>query len=182
MSIDYDPGAVRIANQARVQEERVLWAGRARQAFQPGLMFWQTGGLLVVAIVSVAWNYLTDPPILYETWQYFVPVILIGPFAAIFAVVFLIEWRRRGAVYAVTDQRVLILEANGAVRESVLLSAGRFRRDGGSILLVDPEIAIEDGKRDLDGGLRRFSNLPRFRGLRDPDAVLAIIHKAGGRA
>ena len=178
---DYDPEALRLANQVRAKDERVLWAGRAKHAFQPGPMFWQTGGLLIVAIVSVAWNYITDPPIFYEAWQYFVPAILIGPFAIIFAVVVFIEWRRRGAIYAVTNERVLILEASGAVRESVLLSAGRFSRDGRAILLVDAAIAVEDGKGDLDGGLKRFANLPRLRGLRDPDAVLAIIHGAGGR-
>src|SRR5690606_12791957 len=99
MSIDYDPEALRLASQARARDERVLWAGRPERRFQPSPMFWQAAGMLGVAVGAVAWNVITDPPILNHAWQYFVPVFLIGPFAAIFAVAFVIEWRRRGAVY-----------------------------------------------------------------------------------
>lgn len=176
----YDPEALRLARQAAGAGEQVLWAGRPGRRIWPG---WPV--VAPVATVALVFGLLT----VNGDWARMRPGII----ATVVVMVLLMKGlalipgllmlrRRSGEIYAATSRRVLILGRDGTVRHSVgLEEADAFRRMGRTVTLGGEAEAAELGKRDPDGGLRRFDQLPRLERLADAEQVLATIRGAAAR-
>ncbi len=169
-----------MARQAAEAGETVLWAGRPGRRFVPSINLMAAvgiGGFLVWFWVT---KLIADPGMFRHWWQWFVPpVTLVAAGPMILPAV--LEARRRRVVYAVTERRVLILTPDGQVLHAVgLEQAGGFRLSGSTIHLTDLDLAVEQGKRDLDGGLARFDALPKLERLGDPQRVWRVIRAAAG--
>ena len=179
----YDAEALRLARQAVMAGESVLWAGRPGRGWAPG---WGVAHA-VVPLAVIAWTFVSlvvnEPYRINEWWQWLVPWVMAAPFVLLLGVEL---WRRRRldrAVYAVTDLRVLILAPDGTVQDAVGLErADQFRRMGRTVTLGGELEAYRLGKGDLDGGLRRSEMLPRLERLADAERVMAVIRAAALKA
>lgn len=178
----YDAEALRLARQAVMAGETVLWAGRPGRRWTPGWDVARPAVLLGVVAVAFGGIVLNEPGRINHAWQWFVPVVF-GALPAIQLAFAIRAIRRRDReVYAVTDGRVLILGPDGAVRHGVGLGrSGEFRRVGRTVSLGGEDEALRLGKGDLDGGLRRFELLPRLERLADAEQVMATIRRAAAR-
>lgn len=179
----YDAEALRLARQAAMAGESVLWAGRPGRRWAPG---WPVA-LAVVPLAIIAWTFgslvVNEPYRISEWWQWLVPWVMAAPFALILGVHLWRMWRRDREIYAVTDWRVLILAPDGTPRHAVGLErADEFRRVGRRVSLGGEDEVWRLGKTDLDGGLGRFEQLPRLERLADAEQVMATIRRAAARA
>jgi len=179
----YDAEALRLARQAVIAGESVLWAGRPGRRRAPG---WGVAHA-VVPLAVIAWSFgslvVNEPYRINEWWQWLVPWVMAAPFAVILGVHLWWMWRQGREIYAVTDWRVLILTSSGAVRSAVALAqAEQFRRVGRTVHLGGEDEAWRRGKTDLDGGLARFDALPKLERLGDAERVMAIIKAAAPKA
>lgn len=178
----YDAGALRLARQAAMDGEAVLWAGRPGRRWLPD---WPLAHA-AVPLVAIAWGFgsimIEEPYRMDDGRLWLFMSACAAPFALIFA--FHLWWtgRRGRAVYAVTDRRVLILAPNGAVWDAVgLEQAAEFRQVGRMVHLGGVDEVWRRGKTDLDGGLARFDALPKLERLADAKRVMATIRSAAAR-
>lgn len=180
----YDAGALRLARAAAMDGETVLWAGRPGRRWIPGWMALKPAIVLVMVAVLVGWNMRDDPERLLASLDNFrVAFLILAIPAAIGLALGVRDLRRRnGAVYAVTDRRVLIMAPDGTVGHAVGLErADDFRRAGRTVSLGGEDEVWRLGKTDLDGGLARFEALPRLERLADAEQVMATIRRAAAR-
>lgn len=181
MDVRYDAEALRLARQASAPGEGVLWAGRPGRRWVPGWEVLHPAALLAVIVGTLSWHAWQDRANLADRWWFFALMGLIP--GAPLGLLLWLQGRRDREVYAVTDQRVLILHPGGMVRHAVGLErAGEFRLVGRSLWLGGEEAAVKRGKTDLDGGLARFDALPKLERLGDAERVMAIIKAAAPKA
>jgi len=179
----YDAEALRLARQAAMDGETVLWAGRPGRRWAPGWEVARPAVLLAVVAVAFGGVVLGEPGRINHAWQWFVPVAFAIVPAIQLALALRTIRRRDREVYAVTDWRVLILAPDGAVRHAVGLErADDFRRVGRTVSLGGEDEALRLGKGDADGGLRRFDLLPKLERLADAEQVMTTIRRAAARA
>lgn len=181
----YDAEALRLARQAVMAGESVLWAGRPGRKWVPGLLASKPALVLVMVVGALAWRLREEPGILTRNWDTIGLALLILTIPAVVGLALGVrELRRRNReIYAVTARRVLILRADGTVRDAVGLErVGDFRRVGRDLWLGDVDEAYRQGKGDLDGGMRRFEQLPRLERLADAERVMAVIKAAAPKA
>lgn len=167
-----------MARQAAEAGETVLWAGRPGRRFVPSINLLAAVGILGYLAWFWTTRLIADPWMFRHWWQWGVPpVTLLAALPMVLPAV--LEARRRRAVYAVTERRVLILTPDGQVRHAIGLErVGDFRLSGSTLHLTDLDLAMEAGKRDMDGGLARFEALPKLERLKDPARVWRLIRSA----
>lgn len=178
----YDAAALRLARQAAAPGETVLWAGRPGRRWLPDWPLLQA----IVPLVGIAWGFglimIEEPYRLHDPRQWLFLAAFASPFVLILGFHLWWRWRQGRPVYAVTDRRVLILSADGTVRDEVGLErAGEFRRVGRMVHLGGVDEVWRRGKTDLDGGLARFEALPRLERLADAERVMTTIRAAAAR-
>ena len=175
----YDPEALRLARQAADAGEQVLWAGRPGRRIWPGWPVFAPVAvvLLVLALLTLNGDWRGARP---EIIALVVGMLVLLKGLALIPGL-LALYRLRGEIYAATSRRVLILGRDGRVRHAVGLErAGTFRRVGRTVTLGGEDEALRLGRRDPDGGLDRFDQLPRLERLADAELVLATIRRAAG--
>ena len=180
----YDAGALRLARQAAMYGETVLWAGRPAPRWIPHWMSLKPAAVVAMAALWMGWSLRDEPERLTASLDNFaVAFLVLGiPAAAVLAFGILDVRRRNREVYAVTDQRVLILASDRRVRHAVgLEQADAFRQAGRTVSLGGEDEVWRLGKTDLDGGLSRSAQLPRLERLADAEQVMATIRRAAAR-
>lgn len=180
----YDPEALRLAREAAMEGETVLWAGRPGRRWIPGWMSLKPAMVLVMVAVSVGWSLRDEPERLMAGLDNLSVAFLILAIPAAVGLALGVRGlrRRNREVYAVTGWRVLILAPDGTTRHAVGLErADEFRRVGRTVSLGGEDEVWQSGKTDLDGGLARFEALPRLERLADAEQVMATIRRAAAR-
>jgi len=179
-----DAEALKRARLATAPGERVLWAARVSRSRMPGFAVLKPAVALIAYVVAGAYPVVSDPEPFLSRWPFLAAIMIpVVALAGWLALALHDERRRTEGFYAVTERRVLILAADGAVRHDVSLDqADAFRRVGRTIHLGGEDAVLEQGRTDPDGGLARFDALPRLERLVDPEGVLALIMRTAGRA